>query len=120
MNLLNNLFSRNKNSKIEEKDYAKLISELNGCEYEYIPDAYTVKQITDLYIKEYKAGQVSGYTPVIVAAGSTIHEMIECNYEDNNGSDTYRNALLRLKLSDGHEFLNNRFKEYTSSYNDEE
>lgn len=113
------IFRKNKKTEKQNPDYAKLISALNGCKYEKVPENYTPRQITDLYIREYESGKKSGYIPIIVAAGANLHEMIEFNYEDNGDGNAYRNTLLNMELPDGQEYLNGRFEEYVSDYDEE-
>lgn len=113
MSIFSKLFRRKEKvvSAMEDTiDEASIIADLIGCEYEQLNSNLTAEEVTDLYIKAYHEGKQAGYTPLIIVAGGHLRDMVECNYEDNGGAETYRSKLLSGDMSKGKTILKERFE----------
>lgn len=105
-----NIFKK-KTKNENEKDYAREIANIIGCDYAEIIENHRNEQILNLYINELKKGQEEGFTPVIVAAGSTLHEIIELNSEGYQIFEDYRTEILNNSFDNGFDILKERFRE---------
>ena len=102
---------KSKTKNENEKDYAREIANIIGCDYAEISGDYKKELIFNLYVSELKKGQEEGYTPVITAAGSTLHEIIELNSEEYTAFEDYRTVILNNSFDNGIDVLNERFRE---------
>ena len=102
---------KSKTKNVNEKDYTREIANIIGCDYAEISGDYKKELIFNLYVSELKKGQEEGYTPVITAAGSTLHEIIELNSEEYPAFEDYRTVILNNSFDNGIDVLNERFRE---------
>lgn len=103
--------TKNENKNENKKDYAREIADIIGCDYIEISGDYKKEQILDLYISELKKGQGEGFTPVIVAAGSTLEEIIELNSEEYRTFEEYMTEILNHSFENGPDILDERLRE---------
>ena len=93
MGLLSKLFGKKEEPKPELTDDTKELLGLTGCEWEVLSPSLSSKDLTQLYLTGYSKGRAEGWFPVILAAGETVHEMIECNFEENGGVQAFREKM---------------------------
>ena len=98
------------------KEEIREISELVGCEWQYINKPLNSEEVFELYKEEYARGEKNGYTPVILVPNGHLLEMIESNYEYYGGAENYREKVLKADLSNGEAILRERFEANIEMY----
>lgn len=110
MGLFSKLFGNKEKPILPPNENIQQITDLTGCEWQYIKKPLSSDELMELYKKECTKGKKDGYTPVILVPNDLLLEMIECNYEDNGGVENYRNTVLNADISDGDVILKRRFE----------
>lgn len=110
MGLFSKLFGNKEQSMPQPNEEIQQITELVGCEWQYLKKTLNSDEVIELYKTEYKKGEKNGYTPVILVPNGHLLEMIDCNYEDNDGVENYRAKVLNADISNGEAILKQRFE----------
>lgn len=87
------------------------IIEKIGCEYEVFTSENTASEVEKAYFKAVEEGKKGGFVPVLVVSDDTLAEWLGI-LED----EKYAKEKVLSSKEDGKQFLQNRYKEYTDDF----
>lgn len=88
----------------------EIIKKMN-CEYEVFTNKNSAKEVEDAYFKALKEGQKNGFFPLLVVSDETLEDYLGIMEDDG-----YSKEEVLASNIDGKDFLQNRYKEYTDDF----